>query len=149
MSLLKGKVAVVTGAGRGIGRAVAVALAQEGAVLGLAARSSDEIERVADDIRKCGSRAVAVPTDVGCQENVDTFFARVREELGEVDILVNNAAVTVPFGFLWGSDVPGILCRVTYRQAVDILREHCPFLSSRGKNLILGENALGVYRFTS
>ncbi len=104
MSLLKGKVAVVTGAGRGIGRAVAVALAGEGAVVGLAARSSDEIERVADEIRKRGSRAVAVPTDVGCQEDVDAFFARVREELGEVDILVNNAAVTVPFGFLCETD---------------------------------------------
>ena len=50
---------------------------------------------------------------------------------------------------LWGSDVPGILCRVTYHQALDILRKHCPFLNSKEKNLILGENALRVYRFTS
>jgi len=104
MSLLGGKVAVVTGAGRGIGRAVAIALAGEGAVVGLAARSSDEIECVADEIRKCGGHAVAVPTDVGRQEDVDAFFSRVREELGEVDILVNNAAVGGPVGNLWETD---------------------------------------------
>ena len=101
MGLLEGKVAVVTGSGRGIGRAVAVALAEEGAAVGLFARTVHEIESVADEIQARGGRAVAVPTDVGRREQVEAFFAQLRESLGEVDILVNNAAGTGAVGMLW------------------------------------------------
>lgn len=104
MGLLTGRTAVVTGAGRGIGRAVAIAMAAEGASLGLAARSPREIEQVADEIRMQGGQALAIPTDVARQEDVDALFARVREELGEVDILVDNAAVVGPIGKLWETD---------------------------------------------
>jgi 3-oxoacyl-[acyl-carrier protein] reductase len=98
MGTLEGKVAAITGAGRGIGRAVAIAYAEEGAAIGLAARTGHEIESVAEEILARGGRAVAVPTDVTRQTDVDAFFARVREELGEVDILVNNAGAAGPFG---------------------------------------------------
>jgi NAD(P)-dependent dehydrogenase (short-subunit alcohol dehydrogenase family) len=101
VGLLAGKVAVVTGAGRGVGSAVAVELAEAGAAVALAARTVDEIESVAEGIRASGSRAIAVPTDVTRQSEVDTLFAQTREELGEVDVLVNNAAIIGPTGKLW------------------------------------------------
>ena len=105
MGLLEGKVAIVTGSGRGIGRAVAIALAAEGAAIGLAARSRDEIESAAAEIRGRGGSAVAVPTEVGRQEDVDALVATVRDRLGDIDILVNNAAVTGPTGLLWETDM--------------------------------------------
>ena len=105
MDLLAGKVAVVTGAGRGVGRAVAVEFAEAGAAVALAARTVDEIESVTEKIRASGSRAIAVPTDVTRQSEVDTLFAQTRDELGEVDILVNNAAIIGPTGKLWETNL--------------------------------------------
>src|SRR5687767_11175196 len=95
---LKEKVAVVTGAGRGIGRATALALADEGAAIALVARSSRELADVAREIRArrdgggAGERAVlAVPCDVTDEEQVEGMVARVLEEFGRIDVLVNNA----------------------------------------------------------
>ena len=91
MPLLSGKVAVVTGSGRGIGRAIAIAYAAEGAELVLAARSAAELEAVAAEIRGLGGNAVVVPADVTRREAVDDLAGAVRGELGRLDVLVNNA----------------------------------------------------------
>jgi NAD(P)-dependent dehydrogenase (short-subunit alcohol dehydrogenase family) len=107
MGLLDGKVAVVTGAGRGIGRAVARAFAAEGASLVLAARSAAEIESAAHEIRAAHGAALAIPTDVTRQEQIDALFARAVEQFGQVDILVNNAADIGPTGMLWEVDLAG------------------------------------------
>ena len=94
---LKDQVAVVTGAGRGIGRATALALADEGAAVALVARTSGELAEVAKEIRGRrdgggGERAVlAVPCDVTDEEQVEGMVARVLEEFGRIDVLVNNA----------------------------------------------------------
>src|SRR5438874_1593416 len=90
--LLKDKVAVVTGAGTGIGRATALALASHGAVVALAARQQDRLDDAAREIAARGGRALAVACDVSEPEQVAAAFARVDEEFGRVDILVNNAA---------------------------------------------------------
>ena len=91
MPALSGKVAVVTGGGRGIGRAVAVAFAGEGADLVLAARSDAELDEAAGEIRSLGRHAVAVPTDVRRRDEVGALADAVRGEFGRLDILVNNA----------------------------------------------------------
>ncbi len=91
MPLLSGKVAVVTGSGRGIGRAIAIAYAAEGADLVLAARSAAELAAVAVEIRGLGGRAIVVPTDVTRREAVDALAGAVRHEFGRLDILVSNA----------------------------------------------------------
>ena len=91
MSDLSGKVAVVTGGGRGIGRAIARMLALEGADVALCARTQEEIDAVALELRGLGRRAVAHSVDVAKWEQVQSFAQSVARELGKVDVLVNNA----------------------------------------------------------
>jgi NAD(P)-dependent dehydrogenase (short-subunit alcohol dehydrogenase family) len=89
---LDGKVALVTGAGRGIGRSVSLALARAGARVVLAARTAAEIERVAREIEGAGGAAVAVEADVSREEDVLRMFSRVGDG-GGLDVLVNNAGI--------------------------------------------------------
>ncbi len=88
-----GKAAVVTGGGRGIGRAAALELAGRGADVAVAARSTAEIESVAGEIRKLGRRALAVPCDVTDPKSVEDLAKAAIATLGKVDILVNNAGI--------------------------------------------------------
>jgi len=90
---LDGRVAIVTGAGRGLGRALAVALAEVGADIALAARSADQLREVAAEIEALGRRALPVPTDVTGSDDTRELVRRTIDELGRVDILVNNAGV--------------------------------------------------------
>ncbi len=92
---LNGQTAIVTGAGRGIGRATALALAREGANVVLAARSVSEIEAVADEIRSAGRESLPVPTDVSNKSEVESMVEQALDRFGKVDILVNNAGVAI------------------------------------------------------
>ncbi len=88
-----GRVAIVTGGGTGLGRAIALALARAGADVVVAARTPGPLERVAGEIEALGRRALAIPTDVTDSAQVDRLVARTVEALGAVDILVNNAGI--------------------------------------------------------
>ena len=90
---LEGRGAVVTGGGRGIGAAVARSLAERGARVVVAARSTGEIEAVATALRSGGVEAWAVAVDVAEPESIAALFKRAREHLGDIDILVNNAGI--------------------------------------------------------
>ena len=90
---LAGQVAVVIGAGRGIGRAIAGALGREGAAVVLAARSGPELHGVVREIEQAGGRALAVPTDVRQEGSVEALVRRALAEWRQVDILVNAAGV--------------------------------------------------------
>ncbi len=90
---LAGSVAIVTGASRGIGQATAVALAEAGAAVVVAARRGDRLEAVAAGIRGDGGRALAVATDVADREDVFALVERAAAEFGPADILVNNAGI--------------------------------------------------------
>ena len=91
---LDGKVALVTGAGRGMGRATALALANEGADVAVTDILADAVEETATDARAAGRRSVAIAADIGAGEDIDRVLADTVAALGRVDILVNNAGVT-------------------------------------------------------
>jgi citronellol/citronellal dehydrogenase len=95
---LKGRVAIVTGASRGIGKAIALRLAQEGADVVIASKSETSTEKLpgsihetADAVRAMGRRAIGLPVDVRNDEAVEAMVKRTIEELGRIDILINNA----------------------------------------------------------
>jgi 3-hydroxybutyrate dehydrogenase len=90
---LAGRTALVTGGGRGIGRAVALRLAERGAAVAVAARTRADVEAVADQVRSRGARAAAIAADVSRPEDVRRLFDEARSALGAVDILVNGAGV--------------------------------------------------------
>lgn len=92
---LQNRVALITGGGRGIGRGIALAFAREGADVAVVARTTAEIEAVAEAIRKLGRRAVAIPCDVTDPEAVGGCVQKAEAELGAIQILVNNAGIAV------------------------------------------------------
>lgn len=93
---LKDRVAIVTGGSKGIGRAIALGFAQQGASVSLCARDAARAESVASEIRDRGGRAIATACDVSAQLDVSRLVARTLEEYGRIDILVANAGVTAP-----------------------------------------------------
>jgi 7-alpha-hydroxysteroid dehydrogenase len=101
---LMGRTAIVTGASRGLGRAIAVKFAAEGAAVAVVARTEQQwdsrlpgtVHEVAAEIEQAGGRALAVPADLSKPEDVERVAATASAELGPVDLLVNNAALTVP-----------------------------------------------------
>lgn len=93
--MCKNKVALVTGGGRGIGHAAAIALAKEGADVAVNYSGSREMaEQTVREICALGRRAVAVQADVGKEEDCIRMFSKVKDELGSIDVLVNNAGIT-------------------------------------------------------
>jgi NADP-dependent 3-hydroxy acid dehydrogenase YdfG len=88
---LSGKVAAVTGASSGIGEATAVMLAEAGAAVSFAARRGDRIKELASRIEGTGGRALAIEADVGDEDEANAFIRQTKEELGRLDVLVNNA----------------------------------------------------------
>ena len=101
---LNGLVAVITGAGRGIGQAIALAYAREGARLALVSRNTAELEDTAGQVRALGVPVCAIPTDVTDQYQVDQMVAQVIDRYSAIDILVNNAGVAGPVGALQDND---------------------------------------------
>jgi len=94
--MLTDKVAIISGAGKGIGRGIALGLAEAGAHVVCAARTSADIEQVAGDVRALGRRAIAVPTDVMQTDQLERLVAATIEEFGRIDVLINNAGGTPP-----------------------------------------------------
>ena len=90
------RIAVVTGAGRGIGKAIALGLAEAGADIGLVARTMSELEAVAGQIQALGRRAVPISSDLTRTEGIQPLVEELVGQLGGIDILVNNAGINIP-----------------------------------------------------
>lgn len=93
MESLKGKTALVTGAGKGIGKAIALALAKEGVQVGLLARTTSQLQETAAQIQTEGVKTAVVTADVADMSAVDKAVEQVKQELGPIDILINNAGI--------------------------------------------------------
>jgi NAD(P)-dependent dehydrogenase (short-subunit alcohol dehydrogenase family) len=93
---LQNRVAIITGAGRGLGRSVALAFGREGAKVVVAARTAEEVEHVAAELHSLKKEALPIPTDISDEEQVSGLVERVRKTYGTIDILVNNAGVRGP-----------------------------------------------------
>jgi NAD(P)-dependent dehydrogenase (short-subunit alcohol dehydrogenase family) len=97
-------VAIVTGAGRGFGKAIAMRLAREGYAVALTARTQSQIDEVAAEIRRLGGRALALAGDVTDRQGVDRVVTEAERQLGPIMLLINNAGVPGPFGPIWAVD---------------------------------------------
>jgi NAD(P)-dependent dehydrogenase (short-subunit alcohol dehydrogenase family) len=116
---LKGKVALITGAAKGIGEATARMFAREGAVLGLLDKDADTLKATADSIARTGTRVVSMPGDVSKREDIDVLVEKLVAAAGPIAVLVNNAGVTLtkPFvdttpedlDFLVGVNLKGLM----------------------------------------
>ncbi|GAB3285346.1 SDR family oxidoreductase [Parahaliea aestuarii] len=102
---LTGKIALVSGASRGIGEAIAKLLAEQGAHVIVSSRKLDDCQRVADDIAAAGGSAEAFPCHVGSMEDIAAIFAHIRNTHGRLDISVNNAATNPYFGHVLDTDL--------------------------------------------
>jgi NAD(P)-dependent dehydrogenase (short-subunit alcohol dehydrogenase family) len=97
---LDGKVAIVTGGSRGIGKEIAIGFAEQGARVALASRKQEALDGVAEEIRQKGGESLAMACHMGKPDQINSFFDKVVETYGCVDILVNNAATNPYFGLL-------------------------------------------------
>src|SRR5436309_1063024 len=95
MSELRGRIVLITGGGRGLGRAFALAFAREGARVALAARTATQLESVAEEVRALGGEAIAIPTDVTDAAQIEECVVQARAAFGPVEIAICNAGMNV------------------------------------------------------
>ena len=100
MQSITGKVALITGAGRGIGRTIAISLAQEGVHVGLVGRSLENLQNVAEELKSYNVNVAVASADVSDMDAITTAVDSIRSELGAIDILVNNAGIGKFGGFM-------------------------------------------------
>jgi NAD(P)-dependent dehydrogenase (short-subunit alcohol dehydrogenase family) len=139
MNELQGKVALVTGGGRGIGRVIALTLAQTGCNVAVLARTRGEIELVAAEIQATGQRSFAIRSDLSDGQAITHAFTAITKELGPIAILVNNAGVVEPLGSIQTVDPDA------WAQAIDInligafrwMRACLPMMLERGWGRII------------
>ena len=127
---LSGKVALVTGSSRGIGRAIAERLAEHGAKVVVSSRKLDACEGVAASIREAGGKAEAYACHIGEMAQIDKLFADLEAKHGRLDILVNNAATNPHFGHITETDVGA------FQKTVDVNIRGYFFMSSAGAKLM-------------
>lgn len=133
---LTGKIALVTGASRGIGASIARLLAEQGAHVILSSRKAEGCEGVATEIRNAGGKAEVMACHIGEMEQIEQIFAAIREKHGRLDILVNNAATNPHFGPIHETDL------TAFQKTVDVNIRGYFFMCARAVKL-MGETGGG------
>jgi NAD(P)-dependent dehydrogenase (short-subunit alcohol dehydrogenase family) len=156
---LEGKTALVTGASRGIGRAIALAMADAGARLVVSSRKLDACGQVADEVRACGGEATAVACDVARAADIEALAEQAEAQSSGVDILVLNAAVVAHFGPLDKLEDAALdrMLTANLKSQVLLCRRLVPKMAARGGGAVVaiastsglvGERLLGGYALT-
>lgn len=143
---LDGQTAIVTGAGRGIGRAIAVTLAEHGARVALAARTTTELAAVQQQIEAAGGQAAVFPTDVSREADVKALVAGTVQKFGRLDLLINNAAIGVfgPLAELSTADWDRVMA-INTRGVFLMCRESVPYLKQHAPSAIINiSSVVGV-----
>lgn len=131
------RVVVLTGASSGIGLATARELAARGHSLVLAARRADQLNALAHELDPSGSRVIAVPTDVTDDASRRALIDAATEHFGRIDVLINNAGVTVERGWWWDDPDPLRVLRVNLESPIELVRLALPEMRSRGSGHII------------
>jgi NAD(P)-dependent dehydrogenase (short-subunit alcohol dehydrogenase family) len=142
---LAGETAIVTGGGRGFGRAIALGLAAAGAEVTVTARSKDQLDETVALIERAGGHAFAVPGDVTNRKDVARVVEAAEKKFGPTSILVNNAGITGPYGPVWTSDPDDWwdAQEVIVRGTLLFMHGVMPGMVSRRKGTVVNVSALG------
>ena len=144
---LDGQVAVVTGGSKGIGRQIALALAEAGADVAVSARGREDLERTASDIEALGRRALAVPADLSDTASIEDLVARAKGEFGGLDIWVNNAGAAPFMASIDSMRPEGFekYFRINFLSAFHAMRLAAPVLIARGSGCVLNVASVAAY----
>jgi NAD(P)-dependent dehydrogenase (short-subunit alcohol dehydrogenase family) len=147
---LAGETAIVTGAGRGFGKAIALGLAAEGAAVTVTARSKDQLDAVVREIEAAGGRSLAVAGDVTKRDDVARVVATAEKKFGPTTVLVNNAGITGPFGPAWVMDPDEWwgAQSVIVRGTLLFMNAAMPGMVERRKGCVINVASLGGQWFT-
>jgi 3-oxoacyl-[acyl-carrier protein] reductase len=142
---LAGEAAIVTGAGRGFGRAIALGLAAVGAAVTVTARSKDQLDETAAQIESAGGRTFAVAGDVTNRKDVARVVEAAEKNFGPTTVMVNNAGVTGPYGPVWTSDPDDWWAaqEVIVRGTLLFMHAVMPGMVARRKGSVINVSALG------
>jgi len=142
---LAGETAIVTGGGRGFGKAIALGLAAAGAAVTVTARSKDQLDATVKEIEAAGGRALAVAGDVTSRKDVARVVEAAEKQFGATTVLVNNAGVTGPFGPVWVTDPDDWwdAQKVIVRGTLLFMHAVMPRMVERRKGCVINVSALG------
>ncbi len=140
---LSGKIALVTGASRGIGESIAKLLAHHGAHVIVSSRKIDGCQAVVDEITKAGGSAQAMACHIGEMEQIEAIFAAITKQHGKLDILVNNAAANPYFGHILETDLSA------FQKTVDVNIRGYFFMSTLGAKLMKNNNGGAIVNVAS
>lgn len=146
-SVLKGKVVLITGASRGIGRACAVCFAKRGANIIITARSKEDLQVTASLVQKEGVRVLQEVADITERKNIKTLFQRAKEEFGRIDILINNAGCNLSGNVIdLDTDKLNYIFRLNFFAPLWCIQGVLPIMRSQGSGQIINISSIGGKR---